>query len=72
VLDLPALSEVTTRIDVRGNAALQHILLPVLRQADMGVFDNPRLPACEVEALFAALLGHHEQSGNDNTPTCGP
>ncbi|HEY0985686.1 MAG TPA: hypothetical protein VGD80_01490, partial [Kofleriaceae bacterium] len=52
VLDLAALSEVTTRIDVRGNAALQHILLPVLRQADMGVFDNPRLPACEVEALF--------------------
>jgi hypothetical protein len=71
-LDLLALSDVGGGIDVRGNAALQHLRLPVLHQADLGVFDNPHLPACEVAALFAAMLGDHHQSGNDDTAVCGP
>jgi len=57
-------------MEVRGNALLGHIRLPLLRRADLGVFDNPRLPACEVEALFAGLLGDHHQSGNDETAVC--
>lgn len=70
-LDLPALSDVTS-IDVRNNAGLLHLRLPALRQADLGVFDNPHLPACEVDALFAAMRGDHHQSGNDDTAVCGP
>jgi len=70
-LALPALSELVTRIDVTDNAALQHLALPLLRRADLGVFDNPQLPTCELEALFAALLGDHQQSGNDDATVCG-
>lgn len=68
-LDLPRLSEVAT-IDVRDNAVLEHLRIPALRRADIGVFDNPHLPACEVEALFAAIQGMHQQSGNDDTTPC--
>lgn len=71
-LDLLALSGVTSGIDVRDNAALLHLRLPALHQADLGVFDNPHLPACEVDALFAAMPGAHHQSGNDDTAVCGP
>jgi hypothetical protein len=71
-LDLLALSDVTSGIDVRNNAGLLHLRLPALHQADMGVFDNPHLPECEVEALFAAMLGDHHESGNDGTAVCGP
>jgi hypothetical protein len=71
-LALPALTRVTSRIDVRGNAALAALQLPLLRQADMGVFDNPHLPACAVDALFAGLRGDHQQSGNDGTAVCVP
>ncbi|HEX3763166.1 MAG TPA: hypothetical protein VHW23_30945, partial [Kofleriaceae bacterium] len=71
-LDLSALSDVVSRIDVRGNAALLHLGLPALHQADLGVFDNPHLPACEVDALFAAIGGDHHESGNDDTAVCGP
>jgi hypothetical protein len=70
-LDLPALSDAIS-IEVRGNATLGHLQLPVLRSADLGVFDNPRLPACEVTALFAAVLGDHHQSGNDEVAVCTP
>jgi hypothetical protein len=68
-LELLALTEVAS-IEVRGNAELQHLRLPVLRSADLDVFDNPHLPACEVDALFAGLLGDHHQSGNDETAVC--
>jgi hypothetical protein len=71
-LDLLALSDVTLGLDIRGNAALRHIQLPVLRRADLGVFDNPQLPACEVAAVFAAIAGEHHQSGNDEIAVCGP
>jgi hypothetical protein len=68
-LDLSALTE-ASRIEVRGNAALGHIQVPRLHQADLGVFDNPHLPACEVVALFTRLLGDHDQSGNDDLAEC--
>lgn len=69
-LALPALSTVAAGIEIRGNAGLRQLRLPVLRRADMAVFDNPELPACGVEALFAGLLGDHHQSGNDDTAVC--
>jgi hypothetical protein len=68
-LDFTALSAVRS-MEVRGNATLGHLQLPQLRQADLGVFDNPRLPACAVAALFATLLGEHAQSGNDEVAEC--
>ncbi|MEO7733019.1 MAG: hypothetical protein ABIY55_18805, partial [Kofleriaceae bacterium] len=71
VLALPSLTEVS-RIDVRGNPSLVELQLPRLRQADMGVFDNPHLPACAVDALFTGLLGDHQQSGNDDAAGCAP
>jgi hypothetical protein len=70
-IDLPALAEVTS-IEIRGNAALGRLELPSLQSADLGVFDNPRLPACAVEALFARVPGDHHQSGNDDVSECGP
>ncbi|HET9623283.1 MAG TPA: hypothetical protein VFP84_18040 [Kofleriaceae bacterium] len=71
-LDLPALGHVATRVDVRGNAALRDLGLPALHAADMGVFDNPHLAACAVDAVFARLTGDHQQSGNDSTAECVP
>lgn len=71
-LDLLALSDVTSGIDVRDNAGLLHLRLPSLHRADIGVLDNPHLPECEIEALFAGMLGDHRESGNDGTAVCGP
>jgi len=68
-LDLSALATASS-LELRGNATLGHLQLPRLRQADLGVFDNPRLPACEVIAVFAGLLGEHHQSGNDDLAEC--
>jgi len=68
-LDLSALAAVSS-MEIHRNATLGHLQLPRLREVDLGVFDNPRLPACEVVALFAGLLGDHQQSGNDEIAEC--
>ncbi|HEX3760077.1 MAG TPA: hypothetical protein VHW23_15280 [Kofleriaceae bacterium] len=69
---LPALQEAVGGIEIRDNAVLADLRFPALRGADLGVFDNPHLPACQVDALFAAMHGDHQQSGNDDTAVCGP
>jgi hypothetical protein len=71
-LDLPALLAIGGPVEIRGNAALTALRVPQLDRADMGVFDNPHLPACAVDAVFAGLRGDHQQSGNDDTAVCAP
>jgi len=73
-IDMPALSDVSIfPVAIINNEALGHIRFPLLRGAEFWVFDNHRLPTCEVLALFATLLpGDHEQRGNDDAAGCGP
>lgn len=73
-LELPALTEVANGLTVVRNPQLRHIAFDALTHANsFGVSDNPRLPACEVVAIFAHVTGFGKgQSGNDNTATCGP
>jgi hypothetical protein len=59
-------------VDILGNIELRHVRFPVLRVADFWVINNPRLPACEVMAMFALMGGEHEQRLNDETTVCGP
>jgi len=71
-LELPALTGVSSRIDIATNPQLQHIAFDALVQAPaFGVTDNPRLPACQVAAVFAHVPGgNNHQSGNDDTAPC--
>jgi hypothetical protein len=73
-LEAPALPEVVDGLSIFRNPQLRHIAFDALTRANsFGVGDNPRLPACEVLAIFAHVTGFGKgQSGNDNTATCGP
>lgn len=73
-IDLPALAVVNIfHVSILANAQLQHLRFPLLRSADFWIFSNPRLPACEVTAMFAVIGGlDHEQRFNDDTAVCTP
>jgi hypothetical protein len=50
---------------------LHHLAFDALTHATTFVVNsNPRLPTCEVLALFARVQGEHGQSGNDDDATC--
>ncbi|HEX3763167.1 MAG TPA: hypothetical protein VHW23_30950 [Kofleriaceae bacterium] len=72
-LELPALTEAADELFIDSNPQLHHIALDALTHADaFGVFDNPRLPACEVLAVFAHVTSGfgQGQSGNDDAASC--
>lgn len=72
-IELPALTLVGFFFfNIVGNPELRHIRFPVLRQAKMNVVGNPRLPTCEVLALFALVDGEHNQRSNDDSAECEP
>lgn len=72
-LALPALPEVSGALTIADNPQLRHIDLVSLGHAeDFRVDDNPRLPTCEVLAVFRHTSGAQEQSGNDDAATCDP
>ena len=72
-LVLPALPEVAGPFTIADNAQLHHIDLTALTHSDdFHVDNNPRLPTCEVLAVFGHTSGAHEQSGNDDNASCGP
>jgi len=71
---MPALTEAADELFILSNPQLRTVAFDSLEHA--GVFlvdDNPRLPACQVVALFAQVRGFaHGQSGNDDTAPCAP
>lgn len=71
-LEMPALTEVTDQLFIAANPQLQHIGFDALAHAEFFfVDDNPRLPACQVLAVFAHVTSRvAAQSGNDSTATC--
>lgn len=71
-VELPALAGVSSSIGIATNPQLQHIAFDALAQAPaFAVTDNPHLPACAVDAVFAHVAGgNNHQSGNDDTATC--
>lgn len=70
-IEMPALTLVNVfDVTILANAELRHIAFPVLRVADMDVLGNPRLPACEVDAMLANIRGRHDQRFNDDTAVC--
>ena len=71
-VSLPALRSVAHWVQVHDNADLLALDLPTLQVGEsMDVWDNPKLPACAVDALFAGLPGWQtQQSGNDTTAVC--
>jgi hypothetical protein len=71
-VELPALTGVRSSIGIATNPELQHIAFDALAQAPaFAVTDNPHLPACEVDAVFAHVAGgNNHQSGNDDTASC--
>lgn len=73
-IEVPALTEVTDFLIIVNNPQLRHIAFDALTHTNgFLVSSNPRLPACEVLAIFAHVTGLSKgQSGNDNTATCGP
>jgi hypothetical protein len=72
LLALPALIDAGGML-VASNAQLHHVAFGALAGViPMNVFDNPVLPACEVDALFARVGGAHDQFGNDETAPCTP
>jgi hypothetical protein len=73
-LEMPALTEVAQELFIQSNPQLRTIAFDALEHADVFVVNgNPRLPACQVLALFERVRGFaHSQSGNDNTAPCMP
>jgi hypothetical protein len=73
-IEAPALTEAADELFIDNNPLLRHIALDALSHADVFLVDNnPKLPACEVLAIFTHVTGFGKgQSGNDNTATCGP
>jgi len=71
-IEMPALTEAADELFIDTNPQLHHIALDALTHADVFfVNDNPRLPACEVLAVFAHVTGFaHGQSGNDDHASC--
>ncbi|HZJ67445.1 MAG TPA: hypothetical protein VFD36_28250 [Kofleriaceae bacterium] len=71
-IEMPALTEAADELFIDTNPRLHHIALDALTHADVFlVNDNPRLPACEVLAVFAHVTGFaHGQSGNDDHASC--
>jgi hypothetical protein len=71
-LEMPALTEVADELFISSNPQLRHIGFDALAHAEFfGVDDNPRLPACQVLAVFAHVTSRvASQSGNDDTATC--
>ena len=72
-LALPALPEVAGALTIADNPLLHHVDFTALTHSDdFRVDDNPRLPTCEVLAVFGHTSGAHEQSGNDDDASCNP
>jgi len=72
-VSLPALTFIGFfGVNIANNPAVKHVAFPLVRSGDFFVFNNPVLPTCELTALFAAIGGDHEQSGNDDTAVCTP
>lgn len=72
-LELPALTEAADELFITANPQLHHIAFDALTHADaFSVADNPRLPACEVLAVFAHVTSGfgQGQSGNDDAAIC--
>jgi len=71
VIALPALPAAGD-IHIAGNATLGRIELAALTQATtIAIDDNPWLPSCAVEALFAHVEASSlEQMGNDDAAVC--
>jgi hypothetical protein len=72
-LELPALVDSPEQLFIAQNPVLRHIVLDSLTRADLFfVNGNPKLPSCEVLAVFAHVTGFRSQSGNNDTASCGP
>jgi hypothetical protein len=72
-IELPVLPEVADALAIDGNPQLHHIDLGSLAHSErFRVDNNPRLPTCEVLAVFSHTTGSQEQSGNDDTASCSP
>jgi hypothetical protein len=74
-ISFPQLERVRLGLSIESNAELTALDLPLLSHvgAELRVAYNPRLPACEVEALVERLgeeVGVVTISGNDETATC--
>jgi hypothetical protein len=73
-IQMPALTDADDFLFIQSNPQLRTLAFDALEHADMFfVGANPRLPACQVLALFARVRGRfHSQSGNDDTAPCTP
>ncbi|MBC7975082.1 MAG: hypothetical protein H7138_08860 [Myxococcales bacterium] len=72
-LVFPALTQVDIfSVTILRNLELLHVRFPVLTSADFNVLGNPRLAACEVDAMLARITGDHDQRFNDETAVCTP
>jgi len=69
-IEMPALVTAEFQIEVRGNPQLRHVDLRSLIRAALVFFSNPRLPTCELLALFAHVEGPVQQGDNDDDATC--
>jgi hypothetical protein len=70
-VELPALTQVDA-IELFSTNARHLGLLALPGPSTIFVSGNRRLPACEVDEVFARIPGTHEQIGNDTTTTCTP
>jgi hypothetical protein len=68
------LTEAADELFIFNNPELQDIAFDALGHSDFFFVDNnPRLPACQVLAIFPHVTGFGKgQSGNDDTALCGP
>jgi hypothetical protein len=72
-LEMPSLVDSPEELFISQNPRLRHIVFDSLSRAGLFLVNgNPRLPSCEVRAVFAHVTGVRSQSGNDDTATCGP
>ncbi|HEX3760078.1 MAG TPA: hypothetical protein VHW23_15285 [Kofleriaceae bacterium] len=71
-LELPAVVDVAAELQIVSNPQLLHIGFDALTHAALFEVDNnPRLPACQVTAVFVHVVSEGvTQSGNDDAATC--
>jgi hypothetical protein len=70
-VSLPVVADVSHDLFISSNQQLRHIAFDALTHAALFIVnDNPRLPTCEVLALFERVEGEHGQSGNDDDAPC--
>jgi hypothetical protein len=71
-LEMPMLTEVRDELFIISNPQLHHIAFDALGRSDFFLVEgNPRLPTCEVLAVFAHVPGPGKsQSGNDDVASC--